>query len=928
MYARLWWKDARQFATIWLGLAVSAAVTQWLVLSLVDGARDGALVPLAMSWAWLYALAVGAAAFAGERETGTLRFLDILPVSRRTLWAGKVAFAMVSTAALAAVLLGMAALHTDRVLMRSNPEIGVWTLAGWLAIPLTLALALGLFWSSFTKTALTAAILAAVCASFSVGPFLATADADTFGLDWRRGALLELLAALILLAVSDWWVTRPERGGRLISRGTTRPRSPLVRVARPEESLSVAYAEMPGRGYTRRAVPALIAMTVRRGFPTWALLAAVGWLVPALLGVGSTQVDPILVMSLASLVAVGAGVSAFQAETRDRTHRFLAHHGVRPGVVWAVKVGVWLVGLIVIIFGSLSLVLSQPSSMPLRLEQAGHVLLAVPLAFALGVLGGASARRGITAALVSILATIAVGVPLTSLTRAGMLPRLGILAVPPVILWVSWAWSGDWLLDRPAPGRWIRLALLLTFGFLGLFGIYIYYRIFSMPDVPAIAPPLAWSGPIDRNAADLYRGAYQALDYEGSSRPRGYSYLLEGWEPVEEEPTAFLRRNAQALELVRSASTLPDRRFFPTHERTLFNGENAWHYAELARLAGLSAADRRACGDLPGAWADVAVVFRVARHLAEGSTISDASLGSHVEGKALGLAMEWAADPRQTPDGLVAGLASYRGLPKFPPPSETIRGEAQLMERTLALPGKDLRRGLASILAEPRRNNAFWMESMSQFITTPWEVARARRATRWLFAEALREAERDPSQRTSRALGVSPTTERREMTRLQAEALQTSPLAKFLFPTSHGVLSLADRNEVGRRAFVLIVGLRHWALGHDGAYPATLDALAQGPIGDVPFDPYSNSPFYYEIISNEHDIRLEDALLGRTSPTRPSRPDAADGKRWALVSVGSNGLYDQGSGDDLVFPLPQGTGEVDSALSREQPLATPAAISP
>ena len=60
------------------------------------------LVPLAMGWTCLYAFAVGAAAFAGERETGTLRLLDMLPAPRRVVWAGKVSFAIVSTIGLAA----------------------------------------------------------------------------------------------------------------------------------------------------------------------------------------------------------------------------------------------------------------------------------------------------------------------------------------------------------------------------------------------------------------------------------------------------------------------------------------------------------------------------------------------------------------------------------------------------------------------------------------------------------------------------------------------------------------------------------------------------------------------------------------------------------------------------------------------------------
>ena len=62
MYARLWWKDARQFWPIWLVVFAAAAATQVLMLIFVGrDARHGALYPPALLWAGLYALAAGAA---------------------------------------------------------------------------------------------------------------------------------------------------------------------------------------------------------------------------------------------------------------------------------------------------------------------------------------------------------------------------------------------------------------------------------------------------------------------------------------------------------------------------------------------------------------------------------------------------------------------------------------------------------------------------------------------------------------------------------------------------------------------------------------------------------------------------------------------------------------------------------------------------
>ena len=73
-----------------------------------------------------------------------------------------------------------------------------------------------------------------------------------------------------------------------------------------------------------------------------------------------------------------------------------------------------------------------------------------------------------------------------------MLPLQGLLVIPAGLLAVSWAWSGDWLLDRPAPGRWLRLGLLLTGLFTLVVSWYAGYRAWSIRDVGPIAPPAAW----------------------------------------------------------------------------------------------------------------------------------------------------------------------------------------------------------------------------------------------------------------------------------------------------------------------------------------------------------------------------------------------------------------------------------------------------
>jgi hypothetical protein len=68
MLARLWWKEARLFWPVWLVLVLAAAGVHGLALNTIERPDRGMLMGFALGWAVLYALAAGAAAFAGERE--------------------------------------------------------------------------------------------------------------------------------------------------------------------------------------------------------------------------------------------------------------------------------------------------------------------------------------------------------------------------------------------------------------------------------------------------------------------------------------------------------------------------------------------------------------------------------------------------------------------------------------------------------------------------------------------------------------------------------------------------------------------------------------------------------------------------------------------------------------------------------------------
>ena len=102
IFWRLVWKEYRVQRALWFSIVALTLLLQCLVLLLSDR-RDGFVGPLfalPVLMAALYALGCGATLFATERETGTYEFQRSVPVASSTVFWGKVAFALASTAAL------------------------------------------------------------------------------------------------------------------------------------------------------------------------------------------------------------------------------------------------------------------------------------------------------------------------------------------------------------------------------------------------------------------------------------------------------------------------------------------------------------------------------------------------------------------------------------------------------------------------------------------------------------------------------------------------------------------------------------------------------------------------------------------------------------------------------------------------------------
>jgi hypothetical protein len=881
MYARLWWKDARQFWPIWVFLALAAAVVQGLLLYFGGrDARQGALGFSALICASLYAFAVGAAAFAGEREMGTLRLLDILPVDRWVVWASKVSFAVVTTLALALVLLAAAALNTERWNGREL-DFGMMVLV---------ALGWGLFWSAILSNALTAAVTAICCSGLGLVLLTATLD-ELYRGRYRPFVLVlgELCAILVTTIASELIFVGALRLKKLQfefrspivmtrAHATSARRLPipiqspvatvLAPVPRPVlgASESSATYQPPRRAWLLEA-RALARQTVKEGWRSWCLVAAIGLVYIAF----ALQIQGYLDNSVIWLTSIGvglvAGASVFGLENRARTYRFLAHHGARPGLVWLVKMTVWCSGL-ALVWGPHLMLAARARNYPRGPIENWLVGVLTPLLFfAVAQLCGMTIRRGITAVVVALVLGLALAMPLVALVVGHMLPVQGLLVLPAGLLAVTWAWSGDWLIDRPAPGRWVRLGLLITSTFALVVSCYAGYRAWSIPDVGPIAPPAAWleaaasTLPAERNAAELYREAGRRLVGPTDS-------------------PEFLNRNREVLDLVRHAAARADCRFDQMDRYTLIDQPDLPPMVQFVRLMTRDVEDRQKRGDLAGAWDEIFVLFRMARHFSEGAGMAPALAGAFAERSALGQAMEWAVARGQTLERLGPALAAFRALPKMRPAGDVVRAEAILFENTLDLSTSKLR----DLLYQSRNG---WHQQVTErtmdsllfdVLTTPWERARARRVNRLVSLAVIREAALEPWQRP------------RHIDSTVSYAEKTTLLAAMFIPNTASYVAHDDLDEVGRRALLQVFAIRIWQLRHGGKFPDRLDSLVPDELPSLPDDPYSGRPFGYIRSSGQAVAPLSSALVAA-----PGNVQAASKGSWLLYSVGADDQDDDGT---------------------------------
>jgi hypothetical protein len=447
-----------------------------------------------------------------------------------------------------------------------------------------------------------------------------------------------------------------------------------------------------------------------------------------------------------------------------------------------------------------------------------------------------------------------------------------------------------------------------------LFGGYIAFRAWSVPDSPPIPAPFTWTNltpeptPSDRDAAPVYREAgrlyweLQGSEVVGVDPITGVEsrvYRARGARgPIDDEHPELVRR--QILSDLHQASVRPECRFLDPSKLSIGSSLDLPPMNELAQTVNADFHERMRKNDLAGAWEDVEVLLRMAHHLSLLATDRTATESLQIESDALILARQWALDPgtKQTPEQLHAAITAYQNLPKVIPSAEVLKGEGRYTERSIDEIDEYKIIQLSGSSQSPDKRPSLTSVLYAWLISPPWERERARRLARTMFPDLSENAALEPFQRDQQLL--------RNIHIIYdfQGTYSSSPLLRLLVPWMIPSLNKEDENLVERRALVQIMAIRGWQLKHDGQFPHMLEKLVPAELPALPLDPYSGQPFH-----------LIDASLRPTATPR-SWPASVKPTTWPqgtklLYSVGQNQRDERGlespSGwmeGDIIFGIP------------------------
>jgi hypothetical protein len=779
--ATLAWKDYREQRHVWLALVVLAALAGVTVCALdppwsgADGMqRYGGLILVGLVAVSTYGLVCGAMLLAGEREAGTLPFLDALAARRRGVWSTKVVsgvgLTLVYALTVSLIVLGMT---------WSLPGAGTAFALYAVAFPAlgVEALVWGLLFSARGRTVLPAVGGAGLAlAGLWYTTFLAAAGlGESAETAWPLAIGGRLLLDGLALGLSRRTFCREDRA-RVVGGAAAGPRRVVWWLAWCQ-----AWPLWPRICGTVLVVGLAAALN---GWPAWPLASL--------------------------LLGVLCGVAAFAPDHEGV--RFLGDGRVPPGRVWRGKVCFWLLAgcgvavLLVLELGVLQAVARSAGSrgwLQQFVSEQGltQTLSATPgggwlyltlwpaYGFACGQLFGIAFRKSAVAVVVAafVAATmIAFWIPtLVMGTVWAFLPL-----VPPLILLIAGRLAvGPWLTGRLTGVRGVAIPSVGLLLAAAAQAAALGWRVVEVPDVGQpfdVAAFRASLPPSERNeAGQLLRSAVQEFRSQANrARHRvgppgeppindfttnqaisvGYTFavprqlqdaatqaLATGWptdpgdlgrwldELVKGEWVKDLRA---AVRSPRGAAEVP-------RDALAYAGGLDPRYEPLREAALILAArslQLHARGDVAGALDQVGLLLALSRQLRDRSAQVGVHYGRAVEKVALDALDRWLADPKLKADLLRNALQLLERHDKEMP-ALTDNVKAQYMALTAG--GDDPATWLQALM--PGGHQTYyepWLRAKALALQAPWERERARRVLNFLTRRMLLTAAPQRGQNT------------------------------------------------------------------------------------------------------------------------------------------------------------------------------------
>lgn len=892
MNAVLLWKEYREQRMLWLAIAVLAVVLVMILAEVlvpgglwdgaVEGRMDSGVAVVAVCLAVAYGVVCGAFLLAGEREAGTLSFLDAHTDRRGGLWRAKLAAGALLTLTQSAYL--------------SVLIVGL-RFSGWQMPPLILALGLDALVWGLVGGALARFILTGVLVG--VGLMAAT---WSLALVFVQTLPAVIVIKVLLAVVGGYAAWRcfcaPDLEGRAARPRLARVRRPLV----PQSWRSMLW------------------LTLRQG--RWLLL---GGLAVSIAVAPLVARSPLVVWPIATLaLGVACGLAVFAPEQIGEQARFLGAQRVSPGVVWGVKTAAWVLALVVLSAilwcASLAIVLLRDAYRSTQAEQrldwlaqwAGESFAAVPLnpvlfltlwpvyGFAVGHFFSLVARRTVIAA---ILAGATASTLLAFWTPAlvgGGLSMWQVSIVPVVLLMatrlIMWPWLGGRLHAlRPmlAVGACLVAAAAATAGIL-------CYRTVEVPEVGEPFDVRAFRGTLDkfaqneagallRQAASDFReqrdkvegvlGATTkrvfpepAIDPGSPVNSPGISYsellydvLDKGWPQDDAAIGRWLNAMLEGswAKHVHGAARMPLGLVADPRSRSWSDDVSR----DMGSVLIVRALQQQTKGEHEGALDSVQTVLGLSRQVRNCAPALPFVIGQATEASAISGYDRWlrnlGPNGKQMRAGLELLTKHQQAIPDY---RGALKAEYLIFQSRIPDWFNDFAKTLGF-----RPKEAAGAAVARATLAVPWEKVRQERIMRAIALGQYRAAERYAERLVGRDGGEARASPGMNAAlahehglppkdgpgaELDASAwgriIRSSQFARLAGSLSvYRVPSLAAHSVCRVRAAQLLTALSLYQLEHDGKPPAKLKDLVPRYLPAVPIDPFRAAPFQYRISDGE-----------------------------------------------------------------------------